>query len=71
MYGSLELGFPLSPRTAISTLLRSENLNLVLRNPITSAYRSPLLSAIKYASRFKKLVALDPIPPVVENTMSS
>ena len=68
MKGSLELGFPLSPRTAMRTLLRSENLSLVLRKPITSAYCSPRLSAIRWDSRLRNPVALGPIPPVVEKT---
>ena len=71
IYGSLADGFPLSPRIAIKTLLSRENLSLVLRKLMTSEYCSLLLSAIMWDRRFRKVVALGPMPPVVENTRGS
>ena len=62
----LVMCFPLTPLTAIRTLLNSENRNLVLTKLMTSGYCSPRFSAIILAIDLTVLVQEGPMPPVVK-----
>ena len=63
------LFFPLTPLTAVNTLLKIENLIRVLKKLMTSAYRSPRFSEMRVAIHLWYFLASTPIPPKVDITI--